>query len=213
MKFYDRINATPPENIAQKKAHIVGGGIAGLAAAVYLIQDARMPAENITVYEARRNHGGALEAFGSPEEGYVSAGAREPEPYFECMWELCSRIPSLEEPGRTVLDETVAFNKRYPIVCKVRLLPAPLLPWMSSLPASRRSRLSMSAPRLCLPIGTDHWSAEGSIETTVAMMGSPGLGLSGHRPLDPPFPFPSRDQAPERSSVSRARPRMPQSGS
>ena len=122
MKFYDRINATPPENIAQKKAHIVGGGIAGLAAAVYLIQDARMPAENITVYEARRNHGGALEAFGSPEEGYVSAGAREPEPYFECMWELCSRIPSLEEPGRTVLDETVAFNKRYPIVCNTRFL-------------------------------------------------------------------------------------------
>ena len=38
------------------------------------------------------------------------------------MWELCSRIPSLEEPGKTVLDETVEFNKKYPIYCNTRFL-------------------------------------------------------------------------------------------
>ncbi len=122
MKFYDQINARIPENIEKKRAFIVGGGIAGLAAAVYLIQDAHMPASNITLYEAKDNYGGALEAFGTAKEGYLSPGAREPEPYFQCMWDLCRRIPSLEEPERTVLDETVEFNRQYPIFCNVRFL-------------------------------------------------------------------------------------------
>lgn len=65
MKFYDQINAHAPENIDKKRAFIVGSGIAGLSAAVYLIQDAHMPAENITLYEAKDNFGGALEAFGN----------------------------------------------------------------------------------------------------------------------------------------------------
>ena len=52
---------------------------------VYLVQDAKMPGKNITIYEARPNLGGCLEAFGSAEDGYLSTGAREPEPYFQCM--------------------------------------------------------------------------------------------------------------------------------
>lgn len=122
MKFYDQINAHAPENIDKKRAFIVGSGIAGLSAAVYLIQDAHMPAENITLYEAKDNFGGALEAFGNENEGYLSTGAREPEPYFQCMWDLCRRIPSLENPDRTILDETVEFNRQYPIFCNVRFL-------------------------------------------------------------------------------------------
>lgn len=122
MKFYDQITPRIPERIDEKHAHIIGSGIAGLAAAVYLVQDAKMPGKNITIYEARPNLGGSLEAFGNVEDGYLSTGAREPEPYFQCMWELCSRIPSLEQPGRTVLDETVEFNKQYPIYCNTRFL-------------------------------------------------------------------------------------------
>lgn len=38
------------------------------------------------------------------------------------MWDLCRRIPSLEQPELTVLDETVAFNKEYPIFCNTRFL-------------------------------------------------------------------------------------------
>ncbi len=122
MKFYDMNTPKKPENVESKRAHIVGSGIAGLAAAVYLVQDAGMPGKNITIYESRPNLGGCLEAFGNAEEGYLSTGAREPEPYFQCMWELCGRIPSLEEPGKTVLDETVEFNKKYPIYCNTRFL-------------------------------------------------------------------------------------------
>ena len=122
MKFYDMITPKKPENIENKHAHIIGSGIAGLSAAVYLIQDVGMPGKNITIYESRPNLGGCLEAFGNDKEGYLSTGAREPEPYFQCMWELCGRIPSLEEPGKTVLDETVEFNKKYPIYCNTRFL-------------------------------------------------------------------------------------------
>ena len=122
MKFYDMTTPQKPENVENKRAHIIGSGIAGLAAAVYLVQDAGMQGKNITIYESRPNLGGCLEAFGNAEEGYLSTEAREPEPYFQCMWELCSRIPSLEEPGKTILDETVEFNKKYPIYCNTRFL-------------------------------------------------------------------------------------------
>lgn len=43
MKFYDQITPKIPERIKEKHAHIIGSGIAGLAAAVYLVQDAKMP--------------------------------------------------------------------------------------------------------------------------------------------------------------------------
>ena len=49
MKNYDRINALPPKGIERKKAHIVGGGIAGFSTAAFLIDDAHMPPENITI--------------------------------------------------------------------------------------------------------------------------------------------------------------------
>ncbi len=51
MLFYDRVNATVPDGIERKTAHIIGGGIGGLAAAAFLATDAHMPAGNITVYE------------------------------------------------------------------------------------------------------------------------------------------------------------------
>ena len=62
MKNYDRINALPPKGIERKQAHIVGGGIAGFATAAFLIDDAHMPGENITIYEAEQVHGGCLDA-------------------------------------------------------------------------------------------------------------------------------------------------------
>ncbi|MBV8182821.1 MAG: oleate hydratase [Mycobacterium sp.] len=43
----------------QKSAHIIGGGLAGLAVAAFLFDDAQMPAERVTVYESREVLGGA----------------------------------------------------------------------------------------------------------------------------------------------------------
>lgn len=43
MRSFDRIRAHKPENIENRNGHIVGGGIAGLAAAVFPIDDGYMP--------------------------------------------------------------------------------------------------------------------------------------------------------------------------
>jgi oleate hydratase len=120
--FYDRVNATVPEGIDDKSAHIIGGGLAGLAAAAFLATDAHMPAANITVYEDLPTLGGSMDGTGDAFTGYVNRGERELEAHMECLWYLFSKIPSLERPGRTVLDETREFNCREPISSHWRII-------------------------------------------------------------------------------------------
>ena len=50
-----------PEGIEKKHAVIIGGGLAGLAAACFLVRDAQMPGENITVMEDMPVAGGACD--------------------------------------------------------------------------------------------------------------------------------------------------------
>ena len=40
-----------PAGVDKKHAYIIGGGLAGLSAAVFLIRDAQMPGENIHILE------------------------------------------------------------------------------------------------------------------------------------------------------------------
>jgi myosin-crossreactive antigen len=35
---------------------------------------------------------------------------------YECTWDLYKSIPSLTSPGKTVFDETIAFNKQHKFV-------------------------------------------------------------------------------------------------
>lgn len=121
MRNYDRVHPRKPEGIENRKAHIVGGGIAGLSAAAFLVRDAQMPGENITVYDQLPVFGGSMDAAGSAAGGYVSRGERELEPYMECLWDLFGSIPSLYEEGRTVLDEIRECNKNWEIDSKHRL--------------------------------------------------------------------------------------------
>lgn len=114
-------HAPRPEGIEKRKAYIVGGGIAGLAAAAFLIDDAQMPGENITILERLPVVGGAMDGI-KRSFGYQNRGERELEPYMECLWYLCSKVPSLENPGRTVLDDIVDFNKDEPIHSECRAL-------------------------------------------------------------------------------------------
>lgn len=122
MKIYDlHYNALPPKDIEKKKAHIVGGGIAGLAAALFLTDDSHLPGENIYIYEKLSEFGGSMD--GTPgNQGYLCRGERELEPYMECFWYLWSKVPSLRHPGRTVLDEVVDFNRDNPIHSEYRFI-------------------------------------------------------------------------------------------
>lgn len=128
MKNYDRINARKPEGIEQRKAHIVGGGIAGLSAAAFLVNDAHMPGENITVYDQLKEVGGSMDGSGNAIDGYVARGERELEPHMECLWYLFSLVPSLDDETRTVLDETRENNKTLPIFAKKRLFNRGFVP-------------------------------------------------------------------------------------
>lgn len=51
MRNYDRVTPRKPEGIDERKAYIIGGGIAGLSAAAFLVRDAHMPGKNITVFD------------------------------------------------------------------------------------------------------------------------------------------------------------------
>ncbi|MGN1104312.1 MAG: oleate hydratase, partial [Candidatus Coproplasma sp.] len=115
------IRAHKPEGIETKKAHIIGGGIAGLASAVFLIDDGYMDGKNVTIYEQLPDVGGSMDGA-TNQHGYTSRGERELEPNMECLWYLCSKIPSLTEPGRTVLEETVDANREYKIYANRRVL-------------------------------------------------------------------------------------------
>jgi hypothetical protein len=106
MRNYDRINARPPAGIEGKRAHILGGGIAGLAAAAFLVDDAHVPAANVTNDEALDVTGGAMDAGGDAKTGYKPRGYRELHASHECLWYLCSKVPSIHTPGLTNLDET-----------------------------------------------------------------------------------------------------------
>lgn len=114
-------HAPKPEGIEKRKAYIVGGGIAGLATAVFLVDDAQMPGENITILEKHSDIGGSMDGTRN-EHGYLCRGERELEPFMECLWYLCSKIPSIENDGRTVLDDIVDFNKDEPIHSEARVM-------------------------------------------------------------------------------------------
>jgi len=122
MKLYDFLyRPKKPVGIEKKKAFIVGGGIAGLATAVFLIDDAKMPGENITIFEKRSDVGGCCGII-SNDGKYVCPGERELEAYMECLWYLCSKIPSIDDSTRTILDETVDVNRQLPIHSECREL-------------------------------------------------------------------------------------------
>lgn len=111
MVNYERIKTLKPEEIENKKAYLIGGGIASLAAAEYLIHDGHMDGKNITILEERNIMGGSMDGAGNAKDGYVALGGREMEEHYECMWDLFGKVPSLEQPGRTVLDEFRELNK------------------------------------------------------------------------------------------------------
>ncbi|MGO9334993.1 MAG: oleate hydratase [Acidimicrobiales bacterium] len=122
MRNYDRINAPAPERIEGKRAHIIGGGIAGLSAAIALVTDAQMPAGNVTVYDSLPVAGGSMDAAGDTTHGYTSRGERELEAWMECLWYVCSKVPSIQTQSLTVLDETYCANVREPIYSHYRLM-------------------------------------------------------------------------------------------
>ncbi|MER5352100.1 oleate hydratase [Kitasatospora sp. NPDC002551] len=103
-----------PERADRASAWFVGAGLASLAGAAFLVRDAQVPGERITVLERLRLPGGALDGIKEPEKGFVVRGGRELEDHMECLWDLFRSVPSLEVEGASVLDEFYWLNKDDP---------------------------------------------------------------------------------------------------
>ena len=77
-----------PEGIEEKSAWLIGGGLASLAAACFLIRDAGMSGDKIHILEASDRTGGACDGILDSSRGYIMRGGREMENHFECLWDL-----------------------------------------------------------------------------------------------------------------------------
>ena len=107
------------------KAYLVGGGIASLASAAYLIRKGGISGENVHILEETGELGGSLDAQGSPKTGYLMRGGRMfTDEAYTCTFDLLSFIPSLTDSQRTVRDEIRQFNEEMKTHSHARLVAA-----------------------------------------------------------------------------------------
>ena len=103
------------------KACLVGGGIASMAAAAFLIRDGDVRGCDITILEESGRLGGSLDGAGSAETGFVLRGGRMLESKYLCTFDLFASIPTLD--GRTtVTQEILDWNKTMKTSSKSRLV-------------------------------------------------------------------------------------------
>jgi oleate hydratase len=111
---------------AEANVWMVGGGIASMAAAAFLIRDVGVPGRNIHILEALDVAGGSLDGAHSPAgAGYVTRGGRmlEDEAY-RCLWNLLATIPDRDDPARSARDVITDFNHKVPTQARARLIGA-----------------------------------------------------------------------------------------
>ncbi|WP_248312925.1 oleate hydratase [Burkholderia ambifaria] len=101
--------------------YLVGGGIASLAAAAFLIRDGDIRGCNITIIEALDRLGGSLDGAGSSKEGYVIRGGRMLESKYLCTYDLFSSIPTLDKRS-SVTREIFDWNETMQTASKSRLV-------------------------------------------------------------------------------------------
>ncbi|EFW98415.1 myosin-cross-reactive antigen family protein [Grosmannia clavigera kw1407] len=94
----------------QTNAYLVGGGIASLTAAVHLYYDAGVPATQIHIIEAAPVPGGSMgQSSGTDDDtwksGYVILAARKLNFSYRCLFDTLAKVPSMRNPGLTVLDD------------------------------------------------------------------------------------------------------------
>lgn len=173
---YTNNRPLPTEGIAERKAYIVGGGLAGLTAAFFLIRDGHMPAGNITFLEEGEVEGGALDGSGNAEDGYIVRGGREMEMTYQNFWDVFSEIPALELPKPyTVLDEYRIVNDADKNWSKARLLEKQgQLKDFSTMDLSKSQqvelvKLLMARKEDLDDISVEQWFSEGFLKTNFYM--------------------------------------------
>jgi len=106
---------------------LIGGGIASLAAAVFLIRDAGVPGERIRIMEAGDRPGGALLSGPMAEHPtlYVGTAVRSmDDKACTSLWDLLGSIPTMTDPHLTLLDDVRSAERETPVEAKARLIGA-----------------------------------------------------------------------------------------
>lgn len=107
----------------EKQVYFVGGGLASLAGAAYLVRDCNFKGENIHIIEGMKILGGSNDGAGDAVNGFVCRGGRMlNEETYENFWELFSGIPSLDLPGKSVTEEILNFDHLHPTHAQARLI-------------------------------------------------------------------------------------------
>ena len=108
-------------DIATGHVHLVGGGIASMAAAAFMIRDGDVLGHNITIYEELDRLGGSLDGAGNAQTGYILRGGRMFEGKYLCTFDLFASIPTLDERS-TVTEEIMNWNQTMKTSSKSRLI-------------------------------------------------------------------------------------------
>ena len=110
-------------NSNDRQFYFVGGGLASLAGAAYLIRDCGVEGKNIHILEGMKILGGSNDGAGNVEQGFVCRGGRMlNEETYENFWELFSSIPSLDMKGKSVTEEILNFDYLHPTHAQARLI-------------------------------------------------------------------------------------------
>ena len=104
------------------KAHIVGGGFGGLAAAACLIRNAGVSGQDITIYEADERMGGSFSLGGNAESGYILPCGAVFDSEFHCTFDLLGAVPSTRNPAISVKEEFFTFNAQNPFRDRVHIV-------------------------------------------------------------------------------------------
>lgn len=106
-----------------KQVYLIGGGLASLAAATFLIRDANFSGENIHILEELKIIGGSNDGSGDNKNGYLVRGGRMlNEETYENFWDLFDSIPSLDWVGHSVTEEILNFDHLHPTHAQARLV-------------------------------------------------------------------------------------------
>jgi oleate hydratase len=128
-----------------RKAYFVGGGIASLAAATFLIRDGAFSGDNIHIFEELKVIGGSLDGAGAADKGYVIRGGRMIEEHYACTYDLFAGIPALTDHTKSVKDEIFEFSHKYVSKSRCRLVRNGEKIDVSSFDLSEKDRLDLLA--------------------------------------------------------------------
>src|SRR5690242_6404507 len=105
------------------KAYFVGGGLASMAGALFLIRDARVKGEDITILEQLNINGGSCDGSGNAENGYMIRGGRMINyEHYTAILDMLNSVPSLTDPQTTVRDEIYKFSNETKTCSHARLI-------------------------------------------------------------------------------------------